>query len=171
YSESSIQFYPKVMHTFNHPDEIEIEDAIKFGENICDQSLRIQNGEMSLIPKFKLIDDTWWFKQGNTLNLDVLRQIMPSFEIDVNKCTQCLTCQDNCPVDAIDVESNPPEIQMEGCIFCAYCEKSCPENAIIADWKRMRRSSRGNLQKYVNALKEGESQGKFRPYVDYEKII
>jgi flavodoxin/NAD-dependent dihydropyrimidine dehydrogenase PreA subunit len=171
YSESSIQYYPEIMHTANHPDDIEIEEAINFGKNICDFSLRKHKEDTSLIPSFELIEDTWWFKQGNTLTLDVLRQIIPSFEVDVNKCTQCLTCQDNCPVDAINIESDQPKIQMEGCIYCCYCEKSCPESAIIADWEEMVRSSRGNLKKYVNALKEAENQGKFRPYVDYEKIV
>ncbi|MFW9824303.1 MAG: EFR1 family ferrodoxin, partial [Candidatus Thorarchaeota archaeon] len=149
YSESSIQFYPQVMHTANHPDEIELKEANTFGESICDISLRIQNGEVSLIPIFKLIDDTWWFKQGNLLTLEVLRQMIPVFEIDKSKCTQCLICQDNCPVDAINVEAEPPEIQKGGCIYCLYCEKLCPEGAIITDWKRMTRISRGNLTLYV----------------------
>lgn len=171
YSESSIQFYPKIMHTQNHPDEKEFEEAIEFGEKIYDISLRIQKGEKSLIPTFKLVDDTWWFKQANMLTLEVLRQMYPVFKIDMSKCTQCLTCQNNCPVNAINIESDPPEIQMEGCIYCLYCEKVCPEGAIIADWGRMIRMSQGNLKLYVEALKEAENQGKFRPYVDYEKII
>ncbi|MHA1886331.1 MAG: DUF362 domain-containing protein [Promethearchaeota archaeon] len=159
------------MHTVNHPDEIEIEEATKFGEIICDVSLKVKDGDMSLIPKFDLIEDTWWANQSKMLTLDVLRQINPKFSIDVDKCTLCLTCQENCPVDAINIEVDPPEIQNKGCIFCLYCEKLCPEDAIIADWKRMRRSSKGNLKLYVSELKKAEDQGKFRPYVDYENII
>lgn len=171
YSASSLQFYPEIMHTVYHPDEIEIKEAIKFGESICDISLKVKDGDNSLIPKFDLIEDTWWANQSKMLTLDVLKQINPEFSIDTDKCTLCLTCQENCPVDAINVESDPPEIQSEGCIYCLYCEKSCPEGAIIADWKRMRRSSKGNLKLYVSELKKAEDKGKFRPYVDYEKII
>lgn len=171
YSESSIQYYPKIMHTLNHPDDIEIEEAVQFGENICDISSRIQNGDKSLIPKFDLIEDTWWARDSKILTLDLLRQIHPKFKIDIEKCTLCLSCQENCPADAINVESDPPEIQNEGCIFCCYCEKSCPEGAIIADWKRMKTAAPGNLKKYISALKEAENQGKFRPYVDYENIV
>jgi Fe-S-cluster-containing hydrogenase component 2 len=171
YSESSIQFYPEIMHTASHPDEIEVEEAVNFGENICDASLRIKNGEVSLLPSFELIEDTWWAKESKMLTLDVLRQINPKFRIDTDQCTLCLTCQENCPADAINVEANPPEIQKEGCIYCLYCEKLCPEGAILADWKRMRRSARGNLKKYIAELKKAENQGKFRPYVDYEGII
>ena len=31
--------------------------------------------------------------------------------------------------------------------------------------------SRGNLKKYIRALKEAENQGEFRPYIDYENIM
>jgi flavodoxin/NAD-dependent dihydropyrimidine dehydrogenase PreA subunit len=171
YSASSIQFYPEVMHTVNHPDDIELREASDFGKNICDVSLRIENGELTLIPKFNLIEDTWWVKQGKTLIPDFLRRIFPKFEINEEECTKCLTCQENCPTDAIDVEADPPEIQKEPCIFCGYCEKACPEGAIKADWKLMRVGSKGILKLYVQELKKGEEQGKFRPYVDYEKII
>ena len=79
-------------------------------------------------------------------------------------------CQQSCPTNAIDVEANPPEIQKEGCISCWYCEKVCPEGAIEADWSMMERASRSNLIGYIEALKEAESQGKFRPYIDYQNI-
>ena len=171
YSASSIQFYPEIMHTIKHPDEIELEEALGFGKNICDVSLRIKNGETDLIPKFNVIEDTWWAKQSKTLTLDVLRRIFPRFEINTDTCTKCLTCQENCPTDAIDVEAKPPEIQKESCIFCGYCEKACLEGAIETDWKMMRVGSKGNLKLYIQELKKAEEQGKFRPYVDYEKII
>ena len=171
YGYSSLQFYPEPMHTEGHPDEIELKEAEEFGENICDRSLKIQNGETSLIPKFELILKTWWARQSKQLTLEVFRRISPKFKINVDECTKCLTCQENCPTDAIDVEANPPEIQKEGCIFCWNCEKVCPEGAIEADWSLMRKGSKANLVGYIEALKEAESQGKFRPYVDYKNII
>jgi formate hydrogenlyase subunit 6/NADH:ubiquinone oxidoreductase subunit I len=69
------------------------------------------------------------------------------------------------------MEVDPPEIQKEGCIFCLYCEKACPEGAIEGDWTLIKKVTRGNLEKYVAALKEAEMEGKFRPHLDYEKII
>ncbi len=171
YSESSIQFYPKIMHTIKHPDDIEIKEAENFGESICDISLRVKNGEIDLIPKFELIENTWWAKQSKALTPELLRKFYPKFKINIDNCVKCLTCQESCPVDAINVEVNPPEIQKEGCIFCAYCEKLCPEGAIEADWTMTRKGAKGNLKGYVKALREAELQGKFRPYVDYEKII
>ena len=171
YSDSSIQFYPQPMHTARHPDEIELNEANEFGQKICAFSLRIQEGEKELIPKFELIENTWWARDSKIATPEALRQITPKFKINLDKCTKCLTCQDNCPVDAIDMEADPPEIQKDGCIFCWYCEKLCPEKAIEADWSLPRKIFKGNLKKYMKELKKAEEQGKFRPYVDYEKII
>jgi uncharacterized Fe-S center protein len=78
---------------------------------------------------------------------------------------------ENCPVDAIDLDAQPPAIQKQGCIFCLYCEKSCPEGAIIADWDFVAQVIRSNLKKYVAVLKDAEQQGKFISHVDYEKIV
>ena len=171
YADSSIQFYPKIMHTAHHPDNTELEEAKKFGVNICNLSLRIQKGGPDLLPQFELVEDTWWAKDSNLLTPEILRKISPKFTINVEKCTQCLTCQDNCPGNAINVEKDPPEIQNDGCISCWYCEKGCPEDAIEADWTGMREAARPNLKKYIEILKEAEREGKFRPHVDYEKIF
>ena len=172
YGYSSLQFYPEPMHTEGHPDEIELKEAEEFGENICETSIKIQKGETSLIPKFELISKTWWARQSKQLTLEVLRKMSPKFKINMDKCMieKCLTCQENCPTNAINVEVDPPEIQKEECIFCWYCEKACPVGAIEANWSLMRKGSKANLVGYIEALKEAESQGKFRPYVDYENI-
>jgi flavodoxin/Fe-S-cluster-containing hydrogenase component 2 len=171
YGDTSLQFYPDPMHTEGHPDEIEFSEAEEFGQKICEISSRIQKGESSLLPQFELISDTWWAKQSDQLTLRILRLISPKFKINEDKCTQCLFCQENCPVNAINIEAAPPEIQKEGCIFCWYCEKACPEGAIEADWSLMRSDSKNNLPRYIDTLKEEEKQGKFRPYVDYKNIF
>jgi flavodoxin/ferredoxin len=170
YSDSSIQFYPKIMHTAGHPDEIELQEAIKFGEGMGSRSMRIRNGELKK-PRFELIEDTWWARSSRRLTLENLREFSPVFKIDVDRCTRCLECQKNCPADAIDIEAHPPVIQKEGCIFCWLCEKLCPAGAIEADWSKARESSKSNLKKYIEILREAEKAGKFRPHVDYEKIV
>ncbi len=170
YGDSSMKIYPQPMHTAGHPDEIEIQGAEEFGESICNISKKIQNGDTSLIPKFVLISDTWWNKQSEQLSPEFLRKVSPKFIINEKVCTKCLTCEEVCPVDAIDIEATPPEIQKEGCIFCYYCEQSCPEGAIETDWTRFAKISRGNLPRYIEELEKAENSGKFRPYVDYRNI-
>ncbi|MDD1779098.1 MAG: EFR1 family ferrodoxin [Candidatus Helarchaeota archaeon] len=169
YSESSLQFYPKPMHTDKHPDSIEIEGAQKFGSEICELSLRINRGELNLVPAIELVENTWWARDSKLMTLEVLRKTTPELKINWEKCINCLVCQENCPVDAIDIANK--QIQKEGCIFCWFCEKSCPEAAIEADWSLMNKWARTNLKKYVKILEAEEAEGKFRPYVDYRKII
>jgi len=170
YSDSSLQFYPKPMHTYGHPDEIELKEAEEFGKKICRISEKIRQGNLNLIPNFKLIEDTWWAKDSKLLTPKTLRMISPKFQINMEKCTQCMLCQTECPGDAVDISTNPPEIQKEGCIFCWFCEKVCPTGAIEADWSIIRANTKSNLRKYIKLLEEAEKQGKFRPYVDYRKI-
>ena len=168
YSESSLQFYPKIVHTAGHPDEIELKEAQEFGENLCALSLKIQSGESNLIPSFELAKKTWWARAAKMMTPQILKKISPKFKINMEKCTKCMVCQDNCPVDAIDIEKL--EIQKEGCLFCWFCEKACPAGAIEADWSFMRENLKWNLKNYVKDLKKAELQGRFRPYVDYESI-
>ena len=170
YGDSAMKIYPQPMHTAGHPDEIEIREAEEFGEKICEISKKIQNGDTSLIPKFALISNTWWNKQSEQLTAEFLRKVSPKFVINEDTCTNCLVCEESCPVDAIDIEANPPEIQKEGCISCYYCEQSCPVGAIETDWTQFAKISRGNLPRYIEALEVAEKQGKFRPYVDYRNI-
>ena len=169
YSESSLQFYPKIMHTTKHPDEIEIAGAKNFGKEMYKRILRIQQGDLDVRPVFELIENTWWARDSKMMTPELLRKTTPELKIDSEKCIQCLICQNNCPVDAIDIANQ--EIQKEGCIFCWFCEKSCPERAIKADWSLMQNWARLNLKKYVKLLEAAEAEGEFRPYVDYRKII
>ena len=166
YAESSLQFYPKPMHTAQHPDSIEVAAARQFGNDLVQ---RMQHVETDSFPIFDLIEDTGWAKDSKMMIPELLRKTTPVLKIDSEKCTQCLTCQNNCPVDAIDIANQ--EIQKGGCIFCWFCEKSCPEGAIEADWSLMQKWARLNLKKYIKILEAAEAEGEFRPYVDYRKII
>jgi flavodoxin/ferredoxin len=168
YSDSSIQFYPQPMHTNGHPDEIELEEAQEFGAKICDVSIKVQQGETNLLPRFELVKDAWWYKDSIAATAENMRKISPKFEINPEKCTKCLLCLEECPGDAIDVENL--EIQKEGCIACWFCEKLCPEGAIEADWSLLRSAFKSNLRKYIKLLKQAEEEGKFRPYLEYTKI-
>ena len=171
YADSSLQFYPVPMHTTGHPDDIELAQAVNFGGRICSFSEKIRERAEKPIAEFTPVEDTWWAKAEKTLDPESLRKFFPKLMINPDKCTGCSLCRENCPTDAIDIDAAPPEIQKEGCIFCLYCEKCCPEGAIQTDWEVTRKMLIGNLAKYVAELKEAEKQGKFRPYVDYSKII
>lgn len=57
-----------------------------------------------------------------------------------NRCSQCMTCQENCPVDAIKV-TKVPVFDYEKCIHCYCCHEICPESAIGLKKSLLQRSS------------------------------
>ncbi|MBN2381275.1 4Fe-4S binding protein [bacterium] len=50
-------------------------------------------------------------------------------EIDREKCTNCGSCLDSCPVDAITMDDRVV-INIDECIGCGSCVVSCPNQAI-----------------------------------------
>jgi len=171
YGSVSLPFYPQPMHTEGHPDALDIEQAEAFGADICETSERVRRGDRGLVPVFEPVTDTWWAKQAPGLTPELFRAVSPALRIDPEACTECLVCQDECPTDAIDMEADPPQLQKEGCIYCWYCEKVCPAGAITADWAEFARNSRSNLARYVEELEKAEAEGRFRPCLDYRKIV
>ena len=57
-----------------------------------------------------------------------------------NKCTQCRTCEENCPVDAIKV-TEVAVFDYQKCIQCYCCHEICPESAIGLKKSLLQRSS------------------------------
>jgi uncharacterized protein (DUF362 family)/Pyruvate/2-oxoacid:ferredoxin oxidoreductase delta subunit len=51
--------------------------------------------------------------------------------VDSSLCTQCLSCEAVCPVDAIDQQT----IDYDRCIKCYCCLEVCPEGAIQAKYR------------------------------------
>jgi len=49
---------------------------------------------------------------------------------DPEKCTACGTCIDQCPVSALSMVDDVPEVDSEICITCFCCQEMCPEKAI-----------------------------------------
>ena len=49
---------------------------------------------------------------------------------DPEKCTACGTCIDQCPVSALSMTHEIPEVNPEICITCFCCQEMCPEKAI-----------------------------------------
>jgi len=49
---------------------------------------------------------------------------------DPELCTGCGTCVDHCPVSALSLKGNIPEVNFSACITCFCCQEICPEKAI-----------------------------------------
>lgn len=50
---------------------------------------------------------------------------------DLEKCTGCGICAENCPVEAIRMVDGIPVTDYKLCINCLCCNECCPESAVI----------------------------------------
>lgn len=53
--------------------------------------------------------------------------------INPDLCTNCRTCIENCPVEALTAGVNIPEFNYPECINCLCCIELCPEKAVHQD--------------------------------------
>ena len=54
---------------------------------------------------------------------------MPA-EVNKEKCTGCGVCVDECPVEAIKIESDVAVVDGDTCTDCGQCVDACPCEAI-----------------------------------------
>ncbi len=104
-----------------------------------------------------------------SLTREFLSQGMPRLSVNLEKCTQCRECQDICPVNGIDIESDPPRIQ-EPCIYCFHCASICPTCSIEADWSQLVKSAPANYARYKDALNNATERGEFRWLIEPETV-
>jgi len=73
--------------------------------------------------------------------------------IDEENCTACGICVDECPVDAISMETETAVINMAACIRCGICHEICPQDSIRHDKEKIPDKVAENVlttKKYMN---------------------
>ncbi len=65
------------------------------------------------------------------LSVTKAKTILPSRQVDPERCTLCGYCRDNCPASAIKLDPLP--VFLPDCFICYNCVRLCPEKAISAD--------------------------------------
>jgi len=50
-----------------------------------------------------------------------------------NACTNCGTCEGECPVEAISEQGGKRSIDAEKCVDCGACSAVCPAEAITGE--------------------------------------
>ncbi len=117
-------------YTDNHPDEVDLKQASDFGIEIATNNKRLSKGEKIPLPKFTWLTEGLYEVVGSAEHRRARRQVQ--LTLDKNKCIypKCRLCVDNCPVDAIDLSTEPAIFQGRGCINCNFCEHICPSAAI-----------------------------------------
>ena len=57
-------------------------------------------------------------------------------EIDVEKCTGCGDCVEQCPTYAVElVRGKAAVVRLQDCNYCTDCEAICPSSAIKCPFK------------------------------------
>ena len=54
---------------------------------------------------------------------------MPA-KVDVEKCTGCESCVEECPSEAISMVDDKAKINEDDCVDCGVCVDTCPAEAI-----------------------------------------
>ena len=88
-------------------------------------------GELKTLPDFKLPPLGGEAIMGN----ETIQELMHSRALltpqaDPDLCTACGTCIDQCPVSALSMNEDIPEVKDETCIRCFCCQEICPDKAI-----------------------------------------
>jgi len=50
--------------------------------------------------------------------------------VNIEKCTACETCVDECPASAITMENEKAKVDQDLCVDCGSCVDVCPSEAI-----------------------------------------
>jgi flavodoxin/ferredoxin len=169
YADITVPFYPRPTLTSGHPDDQDLQEAFDFGKEMIRCSKAVSSGDMSCIAKPSPPREDWARDDAVTLSRDVLSKVMPRLSINLETCIQCGECQASCPVDGIDVESDPVRIQ-EPCIYCLHCVSICPTCSIEGDWTRLVEMAPANYARYREALDGAKDRGEFRWLIDPETV-
>jgi flavodoxin/Pyruvate/2-oxoacid:ferredoxin oxidoreductase delta subunit len=144
YGGGFIPLMPKPYYTDGHPDQIDLKEAMAFGKEIAQRSLRIAEGATQLVPE--LPDREEYEKLygavmdlGGREGMSDIVKLKPVHNADICLYPKCSKCMDNCPTKSIDL-SALPKINYNTCGPCMVwlCEQLCPtgameENGDIAD--------------------------------------
>lgn len=89
------------------------------------------DGDMVILPDFNLPPLSGEVIAGNPAISDMMHakmRLLP--RADPQLCTACEACIDQCPVSALYMAKDTPEVHGDTCITCFCCQEICPEKAI-----------------------------------------
>ncbi len=169
YADITVPFYPKPSYTSGHPDQLDLDRALQFGRDMVDTSRNIrQNGHADL-PNPLPISSEDWILASHQITRENLAKMMPKLSWNSATCVQCGDCAAQCPVQGIDLASDPPRLQTP-CIYCWHCVNICPTQSITGDWRQIVAAIPDNYARYKKELDQAAAGGEFRWLIDPQTI-
>ncbi|SFH41100.1 Flavodoxin [Desulfotomaculum arcticum] len=169
YADITVPYYPRPSYTSGHPDTLDLEQAKSFGIEIAKLSNDIKElGKKSFADNFPVSSEEW-IQESHRLTQNILSQALPKLRIDFDKCIKCYACEENCPVQGIDITSEPPRLQ-DPCIYCWKCVNICPTLSIDADWEPLVRMAPAYYARYKKELDKATARSEFRWLIDPKTI-
>jgi len=168
YADAWLPFYPHPTYTTGHPDGQEFEAARSFGKEIVQRCMDLNAGKAAAQARLAPIPEEW-SKNAEMFTPENMAKMFPHLRLDKDACEQCLTCEQNCPVNGIDIMADEPRLQ-EPCVYCWRCVNICPEGAILADWDPLVKMAPKLYERYRFWLDRAAEEGRFRWRVDPDSI-
>jgi flavodoxin/NAD-dependent dihydropyrimidine dehydrogenase PreA subunit len=152
---------PKPYLTDGHPDDVDLQEAAEFGQEMVQASQKVSAGDLGIIPPIPPMPPP------RTLS----RPLTPK-HINMDKCLypKCSLCIDNCRMKIIDLSASPP-VFPETCLPCYFCELICPTGAIEADYAPAAEiEGKRARTMFKETLRRVETDGRFRRLVPVEAV-
>lgn len=174
YGDCHLLHMPQPYPTLGHPDEIDIEEAEKYGWEMAVRSMRISKGETDLIPEAPALLPPPKPRTGDGKSImELIGSFGSMLKYDKEKCLypQCTLCMDECPTYGNDVTVEPP-VFGEPCLGCEFCVRICPTGALdMTEWiEQMFEASKLHLPGMVPNLDKAEQEGRFRRYIPMDDV-
>jgi flavodoxin/Fe-S-cluster-containing hydrogenase component 2 len=113
----------------DHPSAQEFERATAFGTAVAERSLK---GE-SIATRDEAKPPLVYRLERYLLSRWLVEQIYSRFfKVDRARCTACGLCSDTCPTKNIETTDNGYPVWGRNCLFCLSCEMNCPEDAVTS---------------------------------------
>jgi len=170
---NSIQQFILFPHlTAGHPDDIDLKEAADFGAGMARLSQRILNSDIKDMPELPSVEKLNEIYGAEVPYPEELTQadalLFKQRKIDLDKCTKCGICVENCHTNSIDLSASP--VFKDTCDMCWFCEQICPEGAIEMQWESYAKIHDGFIGFLNEHLKRAEAQNRFRRLVPPEKV-
>ena len=111
----------------DHPSGHELDRATAFGMEVAHCAAKGQRVSAKDEPRPSIV---YRLERRMMSRWLVERLYSRLFKVDPHKCTACGLCFDICPTMNIEKDENGQPVWGRKCLYCLSCEMQCPEDAI-----------------------------------------